>query len=80
MWESFLVAFNAVGPFLVLLGIGAIASLLAAGVQVSCSKSLGKGSREETDAGYSSAIVLGGGISLVFAAAVILLRNPLAVM
>lgn len=62
----------------VLLGIGAIASLLAAGVQVSCSKSLGKGSREETDAGYSSAIVLGGGISLAFAAAVLLLRNPLA--
>ena len=24
MWESFLVAFNAVGPFLVLLGIGAL--------------------------------------------------------
>ena len=55
-----------------LLSIGAIGMLLSAGVQVVCGKSLGKGLQEETHAGYSSAIVIGGGISLVFLAAVLL--------
>lgn len=64
----------------ILLAIGAIGSLLAAGVQVACSRSLGKGSQEETNAGFSSAVVLGGGISLLFAAAVIVFREPLAAL
>ena len=42
----------------ILLVIGAIGSMLAAGVQVACSKSLGSGSQEETNKGYSSAIGL----------------------
>ena len=62
----------------ILLAIGAVGSMLAAGVQVACSKSLGSGSGEETDRGYSSAIGLMLGISLVFMLAVLLLRNPLA--
>ena len=62
----------------VLLFIGAIGSMLAAGVQVACSKSLGSGSREETNRGYSSAIVLMLGISVLFTLLVILFRNPLA--
>ena len=62
----------------VLLVIGAIGSMLTAGVQVACSKSLGSGSKEETDKGYSSAIGLMLGISLVFTLLVLLFRNPLA--
>lgn len=62
----------------ILLAVGAVASLLAAGVQVACSKSLGSGSREETNKGYSSAIALMAGISAVATAGVFLLRGPLA--
>ena len=62
----------------ILLVIGAIGSMLAAGVQVACSKSLGSGSKEETDKGYSSAMVLMLGISLLFTALVLLFRYPLA--
>ena len=64
----------------ILLVIGAIGSMLAAGVQVACSKSLGSGSREETNRGYSSAIALMLGISLVLLLAVLLLRNPLSTL
>ena len=62
----------------ILLVIGAIGSMLAAGVQVACSKSLGSGSQEETNKGYSSAIGLTLGISLVFVLLVLIFRNPLA--
>ena len=62
----------------VLLVIGALGSMLAAGVQVSCSRSVGRGLRKETDAGFSSAIALTLWISLAFMAVVLLLRNPLA--
>jgi len=64
----------------VLLVVGAIGSMLAAGVQVACSKSLGSGSRKETDKGYSSAIGLTLGVSVFFVALVLLLRGPLAAM
>ena len=40
-----------------LLVIGAIGSMLSAGVQVVCSRSIGKGSQKETNAGYSSAMI-----------------------
>lgn len=64
----------------ILLVIGAIGSMLAAGVQVACSKSLGSGSKEETDKGYSSAIGLTLGISLVFTLLVLIFRSPLATL
>ena len=62
----------------ILLVIGAIGSMLAAGVQVACSKSLGSGSKEETDKGYSSALGLMLGISLLFMLAVLVFQSPLA--
>ena len=62
----------------ILLAIGAIGSMLAAGVQVACSKSLGSGSQEETNKGYSSAVGLALGISLAFVLLVLVFRNPLA--
>ena len=62
----------------ILLGIGAIGSLLAAGVQVVCSKSLGSGSQKETNRGYSSAIGLAAVLSLLFMLIVIIFRDSLA--
>ena len=61
-----------------LLSIGALGSLLAAGVQVACSKSLGSGSQEETNSGYSSAVAVGGGVSVLFMVVVLVFRSPLA--
>ncbi|MBO7663982.1 MAG: ATP-binding protein [Clostridia bacterium] len=64
----------------ILLAIGAVGSLMTAGVQVVCSRSLGKGSQEETNRGYSSALALTGGISLLFFLVVLLFRDPLATL
>ena len=61
-----------------LLAIGAIGTLLAAGIQVVCSKALGRGSKEEANEGYSSAAAAAAVISLVFAAVVIVFRSQLA--
>ena len=74
--ETGMAAYSLANP--VLLAIGAVGSLLAAGVQVACSKSLGRGSQEETNAGFSSAVTLGGVISILFAVAVVVFRSPLA--
>ena len=62
----------------VLLVVAAIASTLSAGIQMACGRSLGKGSREETDAGYSSAVILGLGIAVVLTLAALIFRGPLA--
>lgn len=62
----------------ILLVIGALGSMLAAGVQVACSKSLGRGSQEETNAGYSSAVALTGGISLALMLIVLLFSSSIA--
>ena len=61
-----------------LLSIGAIGTLLSAGVQIVCGRSLGTGSASETNAGYSTAVALAGGISLAFTATVLLLSPALA--
>ncbi|MBO7662400.1 MAG: hypothetical protein J6U01_03425, partial [Clostridia bacterium] len=63
-----------------LLAIGAVGSLMTAGVQGVCSRSLGKGSQEETNRGYSSALALTGWISLLFFLVVLLFRDPLATL
>ena len=62
----------------VLLVIGAVGSMLAAGVQVACSKSLGSGSLEETNRGFSSAAGIALAVSVTFTLIVLLFRNPLA--
>ena len=68
--EQAMAAYSLSNPMLLL--IGAIGTLLSAGVQVACGKSLGSGSREETDAGYSSAVSFAAVVSLLFTAAVLL--------
>ncbi len=61
-----------------LLSIGAVSGMLSAGIQVACSKSLGSGSNEETDRGYSTAIVIAVAVSVVFMLGVLIFRRPLA--
>ena len=74
--EKAIAAYGLANP--VLLIIGAIGSLMMAGIQMTCSKSLGKGSQEETNAGYSTALAVSFGIALVFTALVLLFRSPIA--
>ena len=63
--EKAIAAYGLANPLL--LAIGALGSLLAAGIQVACGKSLGKGLQEETDRGYSSALAVAAVVSLVTA-------------
>lgn len=74
--ERALTAYGLGSP--VLLVIGAVGSMLCAGAQVACSKSLGRGDRVETDIGYSSTIAAGGLFSLAFMLLALLLRVPIA--
>ena len=74
--ERALTAYGLSSP--VLLVIGAMGSTLCAGTQVACGKSLGRGDREETDIGYSSAVAVATAFSLAFTLVVALLRVPLA--
>ncbi len=74
--EDAVAAYGLANPML--LAIGAIGSLLAAGIQVACSRSLGRGSQEETNAGFSSAVAVSAVISIAFMALVLLFSAPLA--
>jgi len=76
--EGALSAYGLAGP--VLLIIGAMGSMLCAGAQVACGRSLGRGDRAETDVGYSSSIALAAVLSLAFTLLVALARVPLARM
>ena len=76
--EEAIAAYGLANPILLL--IGALGSMLSAGVQVACSRSLGRGSQEETNAGYSSAIGITAVVSGAFLLLVLLLRNPLATL
>ena len=67
--ENAIAAYSLSTP--VLLAIGAVGTLLAAGIQVVCSRALGRGSQEEANAGFSSAAAAAAGISVAFAAVVI---------
>ncbi len=62
----------------ILLVIAALASALSAGVQVVCSKSLGRGSQEETNEGYSTALALVLIISVPFVLLVLIFRSGIA--
>lgn len=64
----------------ILLIIGGLGSVLSAGVQVSCSKSLGKGDLEEINKGFSSSVGVAGAFSLAFLAIVLALNSVLPTM
>ena len=69
-------AYGLANPILLL--IGALGSMMSAGIQVTCSRSLGRGSQEETNAGYSTAIALTLLVSFTLGALVLIFRSPLA--
>ena len=68
--ENAIAAYTLSNP--VLLAIGAVGTLLAAGIQVVCSRALGRGSQDEANSGFSSAVAAAAAISAAFAALVIL--------
>ena len=74
--EEGIAAYGLANPVLIL--IGALGTMLSSGVQVACSRSLGIGSQEETNAGYSSAIGVAAVVSGVFMLVVLLFSGPLA--
>ena len=74
--ERALTAYGLSSP--VLMVIGAVGSMLCAGAQVACGKSLGRGDQRETNAGYSSAVAVAGLFSLAFVLLVFVFRMPLA--
>ena len=74
--ENAIAAYGMANPLL--LAIGAIGTLLSAGVQVVCSKALGRGSQKDANAGYSSAVAVAAVVSVAFMAAVLLTGGPLA--
>ena len=71
--EEGIAAYGLANPLL--LAIGAFGSLLAAGIQVTCSRSLGLGLQEETNAGYSSAVFISAVVSGLFMLAVLLFTS-----
>ncbi|MBQ7064917.1 MAG: ATP-binding protein [Firmicutes bacterium] len=76
--ENAIAAYGLANP--VLLVIGAVATVFSVGVQVVCSRSLGRGSQEETNAGFSSAVALVLMVSIPFLLLVLIFRSPLATL
>ncbi len=64
----------------ILLVFAAFGSMLSAGVQVFCGKAMGSGNMEETNAGFSTTVVLAGTVSLVGLAAVMLFTSPISTL
>ena len=71
--EEAIAAYGLANPLL--LAVGAIASLLSAGVQVVCSRYLGKGQQEEANGGYSSAVAVAAVVSVSAMALILILRS-----
>ena len=74
--EDALSAYGLANPILLI--IGAFGTALSAGVQVVCSRALGRGSQEEANAGFSSAVFLGLVFSLPFMILVLLFCTPIS--
>ena len=73
--DGALAAYGLSNPLLLL--IGAVGSMLCAGAQVSCARSLGRGDQRDTNAGYSSSLAVAAVFSAVFVMIVLLARVPL---
>ena len=74
--EDAIAAYGLANPLL--LAIGAVGTLLAAGIQVVCSKALGRGNQEEANIGYSSSVAAAAVVSVLFVAGVLVFRSFLA--
>ncbi|MBR3393551.1 MAG: ATP-binding protein [Firmicutes bacterium] len=61
----------------VLLVFAAFGSMLSAGIQVMCGKTVGSGDMEGTNACYSASMVMAVGVAILGVALVLILQNPL---
>ena len=73
-----LTAYELANPILLI--IAALGCMLRAGIQMACSRSLGRGSQEETIEGFSSAIAAAAVVSVVFTILVLLFSRPLSTL
>lgn len=64
----------------VLLIFAAYGSMLSAGIQVLCGKTMGAGDRDATDACYTVALVLGIGVSLIGMVLILLFASPVCTL
>ena len=64
----------------VLLVFAAFGSMLSAGIQVFCGKAMGNGDMDETNAGFSTSVVLVAAVSLAGVLAVFLFSSPLCTL
>ena len=64
----------------VLLFFAAFGSMLSAGIQVMCGKTLGSGDKEGTNACFSASVFLAGAVAVIGVAAVVLFSSPLTTM
>ena len=64
----------------ILLFFAAFGSMVSAGIQVYCGKTMGGGDMEKTNAGFSSSLFLAGVVSVVGMAAVIIFIDPLCTL
>ncbi|MBR3401965.1 MAG: ATP-binding protein [Parasporobacterium sp.] len=76
--DQALTAYELANPILLI--IAALGSMLGAGIQMACSKSLGRGSQEETNEGFSSAIAAAAVVSVVFTILVLIFSRPLSTL
>lgn len=63
-----------------LLAFAAIGSMISAGAQIICSKSIGRGDQEEINTCFSNTVALGVFVSIVGVALVIALRSPISTL
>ena len=61
--EPGMAAYGLANPLLLV--IGAIGSMLSSGVQVACSRSLGKGDQEETNVGYATTLAVVAAVNML---------------
>ena len=64
----------------VLLVFAAYGSMLSAGIQVLCGKTMGAGDRDATDACYTVALVLGIGVSVIGMVLILLFASPVCTL
>ena len=64
----------------ILLVFAALGSMLAAGIQVMCGKTMGGGSMEETNKCFSVSVFLAAAISIIGAAAVLIFTDPICTL
>ena len=76
--EECIAAYGMANPLL--LAVGAVGSLLSAGVQVVCSRYLGKGQQEEANGGYSSAVAVAAAVSIPAMVLILIFRSFLPTM